>query len=79
MLLLYFLVFQILALHGYHQSDTVFSAKLGSLRKYFKKNVEFVFVKAPHEVSQFPSPDEEDVPNTGKNIIPFFAISNICF
>ncbi|NP_001123268.1 candidate tumor suppressor in ovarian cancer 2 [Nasonia vitripennis] len=41
---------KILAIHGYRQSDKVFSAKLGSLRKSFKKEIDFVFIKAPHKV-----------------------------
>ncbi|KAG7213521.1 hypothetical protein KM043_002787 [Ampulex compressa] len=41
---------RILAVHGYTQSDVIFSAKLGSLRKTFKKDVEFTFIRAPHEV-----------------------------
>ncbi|EFN80257.1 UPF0483 protein CG5412, partial [Harpegnathos saltator] len=41
----------ILALHGYTQSDVIFSAKLGSLRKGFKKEIDFTFIKAPHKVS----------------------------
>ncbi|XP_017877873.2 esterase AGAP003155 [Ceratina calcarata] len=42
---------RILALHGYAQSDTIFKTKLGSLRKGFKKEIDFVFLKAPHKVS----------------------------
>ncbi|XP_014472000.1 PREDICTED: UPF0483 protein CG5412 [Dinoponera quadriceps] len=41
---------RILALHGYTQSDVIFSAKLGALRKGFKKEIDFTFIKAPHEV-----------------------------
>ncbi|XP_076287558.1 esterase OVCA2 isoform X2 [Lasioglossum baleicum] len=41
---------KILAIHGYAQSDTIFYTKLGSLRKGFKKEVEFVFLRAPHDV-----------------------------
>ena len=41
---------QILAIHGYRQSDKIFSAKLGSLRKSFKREVDFIFIKAPHRV-----------------------------
>ncbi|XP_031846144.1 esterase AGAP003155 [Nomia melanderi] len=42
---------RILAIHGYAQSNNIFYTKLGSLRKGFKKNVEFVFLQAPHQVS----------------------------
>ncbi|XP_076174765.1 esterase CG5412 [Ptiloglossa arizonensis] len=41
---------RILAIHGYAQSDVIFKKKLGSLRKGFKKEVEFVFLRAPHQV-----------------------------
>ncbi|XP_024938131.1 esterase OVCA2 isoform X2 [Cephus cinctus] len=41
---------RILAIHGYRQSDISFKAKLGALRKTFKKQIEFTFVRAPHEV-----------------------------
>ncbi|XP_076239889.1 esterase AGAP003155 [Calliopsis andreniformis] len=41
---------RILAIHGYAQSDIIFKAKLGSLRKGFKKEVEFIFLQAPHQV-----------------------------
>lgn len=40
-----------MAIHGYRQSDKAFNAKLGSLRKSFKKEVDFVFIKAPHKVT----------------------------
>ncbi|KAM0727293.1 Esterase OVCA2 [Formica fusca] len=52
---------RILALHGYMQSDVIFSAKLGSLRKGFKKEIDFTFIRAPHKV---PSNNEE---NTNEN------------
>ncbi|XP_076629494.1 esterase CG5412 isoform X2 [Colletes latitarsis] len=42
---------RILAIHGYAQSDVIFKMKLGSLRKGFKKDVEFEFLNAPHQVS----------------------------
>ncbi|XP_053979215.1 esterase AGAP003155 [Hylaeus volcanicus] len=41
---------RILAIHGYAQSDVIFKAKLGSLRKGFKNQVEFVFLRGPHQV-----------------------------
>ncbi|CAK9820813.1 Esterase AGAP003155 [Anthophora plagiata] len=41
---------RILAIHGYAQSDIIFKAKLGSLRKGFKKEIDFVFLRAPHKV-----------------------------
>ncbi|XP_053679253.1 esterase AGAP003155 [Anopheles nili] len=39
---------KVLALHGYRQNADSFKAKLGSLRKFLSKYVEFVFVTAPH-------------------------------
>ncbi|XP_078035383.1 esterase AGAP003155 [Augochlora pura] len=42
---------RIIAIHGYAQSDSIFYTKLGSLRKGFKKEVEFTFLRAPHNVS----------------------------
>lgn len=45
------------------QSDVVFSAKLGSLRKGFKKEIDFTFIRAPHKV---PSQDgQEDSDENG--------------
>lgn len=58
-----FSAFQILALHGYRQSDVTFSAKLGSLRKGFKREIDFTFIRAPHEV---PSTDGNDESENGK-------------
>ncbi|XP_012286334.1 esterase CG5412 [Orussus abietinus] len=51
---------RILALHGYRQSDITFKAKLGSLRKSYKKQLEFVFIQAPHEVLTVPVNDEDN-------------------
>ncbi|KAF7411296.1 hypothetical protein HZH66_000192 [Vespula vulgaris] len=48
---------RILAIHGYHQSDIIFRGKLGSLRKGFKKELDFTFVRAPHKI---PTKDEFD-------------------
>ncbi|XP_072765769.1 esterase OVCA2 [Anoplolepis gracilipes] len=53
---------RILALHGYMQSDVIFSGKLGSLRKGFKKEIDFTFIKAPHKV---PSNNEENIDENG--------------
>lgn len=41
---------RILAIHGYAQSESVFKGKLGSLRKGFKKEIDFTFITAPHKV-----------------------------
>ncbi|XP_014212925.1 esterase OVCA2 [Copidosoma floridanum] len=50
---------RVLAIHGYRQSDEIFSAKLGSLRKSFKREIEFTFVRAPHKVSPVKNCDNE--------------------
>lgn len=55
---------RILALHGYMQSDVIFSAKLGSLRKGFKKEIDFTFIRAPHKV---PSNNEVREENPDEN------------
>ncbi|XP_046738474.1 esterase OVCA2 isoform X2 [Diprion similis] len=51
---------QILALHGYYQSDVVFRGKIGSLRKAFKKEINFTFIRAPHKVPRDPSGKEAE-------------------
>ncbi|XP_059470153.1 esterase OVCA2 [Neocloeon triangulifer] len=49
---------RILCIHGYRQNADAFKGKIGSFRKIFKnKNVEFVFLNAPHQVP--PDPDLE--------------------
>jgi len=47
---------KILCLHGYRQTGPVFRQRTGALRKALKKQAEFVFVTAPHEIK---SEDEE--------------------
>ncbi|KAH9847736.1 serine hydrolase FSH [Lenzites betulinus] len=42
---------KVLVLHGYAQSATIFSKRLGALRKSCGKDVELVFVDAPHVLS----------------------------
>ncbi|TEB38111.1 hypothetical protein FA13DRAFT_1785943 [Coprinellus micaceus] len=39
---------KVLVLHGYAQNGTIFSKRIGALRKECGKNVEFVFAEAPH-------------------------------
>lgn len=46
------------------QSDVIFSAKLGSLRKIFKKYIDFTFIRAPHKV---PSRNENSKNDTDEN------------
>ncbi|KAL1941065.1 hypothetical protein VTO73DRAFT_7701 [Trametes versicolor] len=42
---------KVLVLHGYAQSATIFSKRLGALRKSCGKDVDLVFVDAPHVLS----------------------------
>lgn len=48
------------------QSDVIFSAKLGSLRKGFKKEIDFTFIRAPHKV---PSNNEENTDENGVSYV----------
>ena len=41
-----------LCLHGYRQNETSFREKSGALRKLLKKNIDFVFVTAPHVIPE---------------------------
>ncbi|KAJ8664788.1 hypothetical protein QAD02_006450 [Eretmocerus hayati] len=62
----------VLALHGYRQSDKIFYTKLGSLRKYFKKEIEFVFVRAPHTIPpDDKSSSEETAPDDAEETEKF--------
>ncbi|KAG2015343.1 hypothetical protein CC2G_008623 [Coprinopsis cinerea AmutBmut pab1-1] len=38
----------VLVLHGYSQNSTIFSKRIGALRKECGKKVDFVFIDAPH-------------------------------
>ncbi|XP_076766412.1 esterase OVCA2 [Xylocopa sonorina] len=54
---------RILAIHGYAQSDNMFKSKLGSIRKGFKKEIDFMFLRGPHKVpmkSNFGIDEAED-------------------
>lgn len=57
---------KILAIHGYRQSDTTFSGKLGSFRKSFKKEIDFTFIKAPHKVPPLETSKEKEEDNNGE-------------
>lgn len=37
-----------MVLHGYSQNGTIFSKRLGAIRKEFGKSIELVFIDAPH-------------------------------
>lgn len=43
---------RVLCIHGYRQNASSFREKTGALRKLLKKNVELVYVSAPHSVQQ---------------------------
>lgn len=43
----------------------IFNAKLGSLRKRFKKEIDFTFVRAPHKVPSQDGTGEEDTDENG--------------
>lgn len=61
-----------MAIHGYRQTDSIFSGKLGSLRKSFKQKIDFHFVRAPHSVPALESNNEPVEPGTeGKDGIFF--------
>ncbi|XP_068187666.1 esterase OVCA2 [Antennarius striatus] len=47
---------RILCVHGYRQSGSSFREKTGALRKLLKKQVDLVYLNAPHSVQQ---PNEE--------------------
>jgi hypothetical protein len=53
---------QILAIHGYRQLDKAFSGKLDSLRKSFKREIDFTFARAPHLVPPREQTPKEDAP-----------------
>ncbi|KAG5312156.1 OVCA2 Esterase, partial [Acromyrmex insinuator] len=77
---------RILALHGYMQSDVIFSAKLGSLRKGFKKEIDFTFIRAPHKVPPQNKTGQEDTNengygwwfNTEDHVFKAIVPSNLC-
>lgn len=43
---------RILCIHGYRQNGISFREKTGALRKLLKKQVELVYLSAPHSVQQ---------------------------
>jgi len=50
----------VLCIHGFRQNAEGFKGKIGSFRKIFKnKNVEFVFLNAPHDVPPDPNINTE--------------------
>ncbi|XP_073335494.1 esterase OVCA2 [Pagrus major] len=53
---------RVLCIHGYRQTGSSFREKTGALRKLLKKQVELVYMSAPHSVQQASSeaPDKEN-------------------
>ncbi|KAM3602032.1 uncharacterized protein V6R79_023390 [Siganus canaliculatus] len=51
---------RVLCIHGYRQNSGSFREKTGALRKLLKKQVELVYVSAPHSVP--PPANSEEVP-----------------
>lgn len=50
---------RLLCIHGYRQNGSSFREKTGALRKLLKKQVELVYVSAPHSVQQASSEAQE--------------------
>ncbi|XP_078122647.1 esterase OVCA2 [Sander vitreus] len=53
---------RVLCIHGYRQNGSSYREKTGALRKLLKKQVEFVYLSAPHSVQQASSeaPEKEN-------------------
>ncbi|KAM6983413.1 esterase OVCA2 [Tautogolabrus adspersus] len=58
---------RVLCIHGYRQNSFSFREKTGALRKLLKKQVELVYLSAPHSVQQASS---EDAPEKENNSGP---------
>lgn len=58
---------RVLCIHGYRQNASSFREKTGALRKLLKKNVEVVYVSAPHSVQQS---SNEAAPEKEKGSLP---------
>ncbi|KAI3373760.1 hypothetical protein L3Q82_022345, partial [Scortum barcoo] len=59
---------RVLCVHGYRQTGASFREKTGALRKLLKKQVELVYLSAPHSVvpqSSEDSPEKENGSNPG--------------
>ncbi|XP_070699946.1 esterase OVCA2 [Pempheris klunzingeri] len=59
---------RVLCIHGYRQTGASFRDKTGALRKLLKKQVELVYLSAPHCVQQASSeeaPDKDSAPGPG--------------
>ncbi|XP_056267692.1 esterase OVCA2 [Pseudoliparis swirei] len=56
---------RVLCIHGYRQNRTSFREKTGALRKLLKKQVELVYLSAPHCVRQAGGGEAPEEENTG--------------
>lgn len=43
---------KVLCLHGYRQNETTFKERTGALRKLLKRDVDFIFISAPHVIPE---------------------------
>ncbi|KAM8741116.1 esterase OVCA2 [Acanthopagrus schlegelii] len=56
---------RVLCIHGYRQNGNSFREKTGALRKLLKKQVELVYLSAPHSVQQAPDKENGSGPGAG--------------
>ncbi|XP_030293011.1 esterase OVCA2 [Sparus aurata] len=56
---------RVLCIHGYRQNGSSFREKTGALRKLLKKQVELVYLSAPHSVQQAPDKENGSCPGVG--------------
>ncbi|XP_026862296.2 esterase OVCA2 [Electrophorus electricus] len=53
---------RILCIHGYRQNSSSFREKTGALRKLLKKQVEFLYINAPHQLPPISNSQEQEKP-----------------
>lgn len=56
---------RILCIHGYRQNGNSFREKTGALRKLLKKQVELVYISAPHQVPAIENETNQEPERTG--------------
>lgn len=61
---------RILCIHGYRQNANSFREKTGALRKLLKKQVELVYVSAPHPVPAIQNESEYKTDNLPSITLP---------
>ncbi len=67
---------RVLCIHGYRQNGGSFREKTGALRKLLKKQVELVYMTAPHSVQQ-PSTEGESTKHNARNCKKFIDFHGI--